>query len=423
MGGRNESNMDYKKRRVTLANDLQANSLLVVHAGNQKHRSQDSYYSFDVSRNFYYLTGITQAGVIVALHKTSTGTESYLFIEEFDEVKAKWDGAMLTKQQASQLSGIDEKNIYFLSAFSSFVQNRTVVSRAGIAPISSVYLDLYRLKGVENKEAHDYASFLQETYPEITIENANALFAKHRALKSADEVDAIRRAITVTKTALESVWSFAKPGMNEADLDAKYQYEVLKQTSSEAFDSIVAGGGNATVLHYVENNQPIKANDLVLTDIGSTYELYNSDITRTWPISGKFSARQQELYELVLSVNKECINMVKPGVTWEELNQFARQALATGLVKLGVMKDESDVGKYYYHSIGHHLGLDVHDSSLYHVPLEAGNVITIEPGIYIAEEQIGIRVEDDVLVTTSGCENLSKAIVKEIKEIEAALSK
>jgi Xaa-Pro aminopeptidase len=415
--------MDYKKRRVTLANDLQANSLLVVHAGNLKHRSQDSYYSFDVSRNFYYLTGITQAGVIVALLKTSTGTESYLFIEEFDEVKAKWDGAMLTKQQASQLSGIDEKNIYFLSAFSSFVQNRTVVSRAGIAPISSVYLDLYRLKGVENKEAHDYASFLQETYPEIAIANANALFAKHRALKSADEVEAIRRAIKVTKTALESVWSFAKPGMNETELDAKYQYEVLKQSSSEAFDSIVAGGGNATVLHYVENNQPINANDLVLTDIGSTYELYNSDITRTWPISGKFSARQQELYELVLSVNKDCINKVKPGVTWEELNQFARQALATGLVKLGVMKDESEVGKYYYHSIGHHLGLDVHDSSLYHVPLEAGNVITIEPGIYIAEEQIGIRVEDDVLVTSSGCENLSKAIVKEVSQIEAALSK
>jgi Xaa-Pro aminopeptidase len=415
--------MDYKKRRVTLANDLQANSLLVVHAGNLKHRSQDSYYSFDVSRNFYYLTGITQAGVIVVLHKTSTGTESYLFIEEFDEVKAKWDGAMLTKQQASQLSGIDEKNIYFLSAFSSFVQNRTVVSRAGIAPINSVYLDLYRLKGVENKEAHDYASFLQETYPEITIENANALFAKHRALKTADEVEAIRRAIMVTKTALESLWSFAKPGMNEAELDAKYQYEVLKQSSSEAFDSIVAGGGNATVLHYVENNQPIKANDLVLTDIGSTYELYNSDITRTWPISGKFSARQQELYELVLSVNKECINKVKPGVTWDELNQFARQALATGLVKLGVMKDESEVGKYYYHSIGHHLGLDVHDSSLYHVPLEAGNVITIEPGIYLAEEQIGIRVEDDVLVTSNGCENLSKAIVKEVAEIEAALSK
>jgi Xaa-Pro aminopeptidase len=415
--------MDYKKRRLTLANDLQANSLLVVHAGNQKHRSQDSYYSFDVSRNFYYLTGITQAGVIVALHKTSTGTESYLFIEEFDEVKAKWDGAMLTKQQASQLSGIDEKNIYFLSAFSSFVQDRTVVSRAGIAPISSVYLDLYRLKGVENKEAHDYASFLQETYPEIAIENANALFAKHRALKTADEVEAIRRAITVTKTALESVWSFAKPRMNEAELDAKYQYEVLKQSSSEAFDSIVAGGGNATVLHYVENNQPIKANDLVLTDIGSTYELYNSDITRTWPISGKFSARQQELYELVLSVNKDCIKKVKPGVTWEELNQFARQALATGLVKLGVMNDESEIGKYYYHSIGHHLGLDVHDSSLYHVPLEAGNVITIEPGIYIAEEQIGIRVEDDVLVTSSGCENLSKAIVKEVSQIEAALSK
>jgi Xaa-Pro aminopeptidase len=415
--------MDYKKRRVTLANDLQANSLLVVHAGNQKHRSQDSYYSFDVSRNFYYLTGITQAGVIVVLHKTSTGTESCLFIEEFDEVKAKWDGAMLTKQQASQLSGIDEKNIYFLTAFSSFVQNRTVVSRAGIAPINSVYLDLYRLKGVENKEAHDYASFLQETYPEIAIENANALFAKHRALKTADEVEAIRRAIMVTKTALESVWSFAKPGMNEAELDAKYQYEVLKQSSSESFDSIVAGGGNATVLHYVENNQPIKANDLVLTDIGSTYELYNSDITRTWPINGKFSARQQELYELVLSVNKECINKVKPGVTWEELNQFARQALALGLVKLGVMKDESEVGKYYYHSIGHHLGLDVHDSSLYHVPLEAGNVITIEPGIYIAEEQIGIRVEDDVLVTSNGCENLSKAIVKEVTEIEAELSK
>ena len=423
MGGRNESNMDYKERRIKLAKDLQANSLLILHAGNLKHRSQDSYYSFEVSRNFYYLTGLTQAGMIVALHQTASTSESYLFIDEFDEVKAKWDGAMLTKQEASQISGIDEKNIHYLASFASFVQNRTVVSRVGIAPIQSVYLDLYRLKGVENKEAHEYASVLQETYPEVKIENANAIFAKHRAVKSTDEVDAIRQAINVTKNALESVWSFAKPGMSEADIDAKYQYEVMKQSSSEAFDSIVAGGGNATVLHYVDNNQPVKANDLVLTDIGSTYELYNSDITRTWPINGKFTSRQQELYELVLSVNKECINMIQPGVTWDELNQFARQALAKGLVQLGVMNDESEVGKYYYHSIGHHLGLDVHDSSLYHVPLEVGNVITIEPGVYIAEEAIGIRVEDDVLVTTNGCENLSKAIVKEVAEIEAALSK
>lgn len=423
MGGRNESSMDYKKRRINIGSELQANSLLIVHAGNPKHRSQDSYYPFEVSRNFYYLTGLKQAGMIFVLHQSDAGAQSYLFIDELDEVKAKWDGAMLTKQEAASLSGIDETNIYYLSSFSSFIQNRTVVSRAGIAPITSIYLDLYRLRGVENKEAHEYAQHLKETYPEITIENVNALFAKHRSVKSTDEVNAIREAIQVTKKALDGLWSFVKPGMTEADIDARYQYEVLKQGSSESFDSIVAAGSNATILHYVDNNQSIKESDLVLTDVGSTYQVYNSDITRTWPINGSFTARQKELYELVLSVNKSCIDKVKPGVTWDELNQVARELLAKGLVQLGVMKEETEIGKYYYHSIGHHLGLDVHDSSLYHVPLEAGNVITIEPGVYIAEEQIGIRIEDDILVTATGAENLSKDIVKEVSELEARLSK
>jgi Xaa-Pro aminopeptidase len=413
--------MDFLGRRTKIASYLSPNSCLVLHAGVAKHRSQDSYFPFEVSRNFYYLTGLDQAGMILVLHKQSkiSPLNSYLFIDAPDPIKAKWDGAVMTKEAASAISGIELANIKYINEYDSFFQQLTVHSRTGVEPIASVYLDLLRLKGNENPEAFATSRLLQTTYPELSIENANGLFASLRSIKSAEEVKEIEQAIQITAKALNTVWVNAKEAKNEADVLADYTASLLRQGSKESFHSIIASGGNATVLHYIDNNDALSNSDLVLTDVGSTYQYYNSDITRTWPKSGVFNKRQKELYELVLDVNKACIQAAKPGVTWPELNSLAKQRLAKGLVRLGVMKEEDEIGDYYYHSIGHHLGLDVHDAGVYSTPLAEGNVITIEPGIYIAKENIGIRIEDDVYITKQGAKNLSAAIPKEVAELEA----
>jgi Xaa-Pro aminopeptidase len=416
--------MEFAARRTALAHHLTDHSVLLLHAGVAKHRSQDSYFSFEVSRNFFYLTGITQAGTILLLHKKDDANlTATLFIEASDPIKAKWDGAVLTKEEASSISGIEVANIRYLHEYDGVFQSLTVHSRLGVPPINKVYLDLFRLKGNENPDAVQAAQAMQQTYPELTIENANALFATLRNVKSSSEVEAIEHAIAINHKGLEAAWAATSSATSELDLFADYTASLLRQASSESFNTIVASGHNATILHYHENNQPLGDNDLILMDCGAIYQTYNSDITRTWPKNGVFSARQQALYQLVLEVNKACIDMAKPGVTWQELNLFAKDHLAKGLVRLGVMETEAEVGDYYYHSIGHHLGLDVHDAGVYSTPLEAGNVITIEPGIYIAKEKIGIRIEDDILITNTGSKNLSSAIPKEIKEIEAILSK
>ena len=416
--------MDFIGRRTKFASYLSANSLLLLHAGVAKHRSHDSYFPFEVSRNFYYLTGLQQPGMILLLHKQSkiSTLNSYLFLDAIDPVKAKWDGAMMTKEEASAISGIDVSNIRYLSEFDTFFQSLTVHSRSGVDPIATVYLDLFRLKGNENPEAFATSLKLQSSYPELQIENANSFFASLRSIKSPEEVAAIETAIAVTNKAFQTVWANAKQVSTEADVYADFTASLLRQNAKESFNTIVASGIHATVLHYVDNNQPIQPNDLVLQDCGASVGMYNADITRTWPKSGTFTKRQKELYQLVLNVNKTCIAFAKPGVTWAELNALAKNQLAEGLVRLGVMASVDHIGEYYYHSIGHHLGLDVHDAGVYSTPLAEGHVITIEPGIYIAKESIGIRIEDDILITKQGSKNLSHAIPKEISELEAIFS-
>jgi Xaa-Pro aminopeptidase len=416
--------MDYLGRRVKFASYLSQHSVLLLHAGNAKHRSQDSYFPYEVSRNFYYLTGLRAPSMTLLLHKQSkiSTLNSYLFMESPDPVKAKWDGAMMTKEEASAISGIELSNIKYNAEFDAFFQQLSVHSRSGVEPIQSVYLDLLRLKGSENVEAFAASRMIQQHYPEVKIENANSFFASLRSIKSSEEVKAIEVAIGSTYQALQDVWSGAKAASTEADVYADFTASLIRQSTKESFTTIVAAGINATILHYNENNQPIQQSDLVLTDCGSVYHLYNSDITRTWPKSGVFSKRQKELYQLVLDVNKACIQAAKPGMTWLELNTLAKDKLAKGLVKLGVMKSEDQIGEYYYHSIGHHLGLDVHDAGVYSTPLAEGNVITIEPGVYIAKDEIGIRIEDNILITKTGSKNLSSMIPKEIVELEALFS-
>ena len=190
-----------------------------------------------------------------------------------------------------------------------------------------------------------------------------------------------------------------------------------------AFDTIAASGENATVLHYIDNDSILKEDDLILFDLGALHNNYGADISRTLPLSGIFTDRQEDIYEIVLKANKETIEFVKEGITWAELNKFAKDILISETKKIGLIVDDSDIDKYYYHSIGHFLGLDVHDVGQYDLPLQAGMVITIEPGLYIKEEGIGIRIEDDILVTKEGRVNLSEEIIKEVQDIEEFIKK
>ena len=206
---------------------------------------------------------------------------------------------------------------------------------------------------------------------------------------------------------------------NEYQVQADYIHEITLQGSEGySFNTIMASGENATILHYEDNNQPLHKGELILCDLGALYKNYGSDITRTYPINGTFTDRQKEIYEVVLHANKETINFIKPGRTWKEVNDFTRNILAEGAKKLGIIKEDKEIIKYYYHSFGHFLGLDVHDVGNHNIPLEEGMVLTVEPGLYIKEEKIGVRIEDDILITKDGNINLSKNIIKEIKDIE-----
>jgi Xaa-Pro aminopeptidase len=238
------------------------------------------------------------------------------------------------------------------------------------------------------------------------------------------EIEEIKRAISYSKIGIEAVLKTAKSGMNERALLAHYEF-ALKNAGSEgnSFNPIVASGANATTLHYEENDKFVDDGSLVLLDLGALAGPYASDISRTFPVNGRFTNRQKQIYELVLNVNKACINFVKPGIMMAELYQYAKDLLAEGEKALGLIQTQDEIVKYYYHNVSHFLGLDVHDVGDYLIPLKAGIILTIEPGFYIAEEGIGIRIEDNVLVTSSGSENLSKSIIKEIKEIEAFMAK
>jgi Xaa-Pro aminopeptidase len=206
-------------------------------------------------------------------------------------------------------------------------------------------------------------------------------------------------------------------------MQAEYNYVLNYHLTQPAFDTIAASGVNATILHYVENQDEVGDTDLILLDLGVELDYYNSDITRVFPVSGTFTDRQKAIYEVVLEANKKTIAWLKAGVTLKEFNDFGKQVLIDGAKRLGLIKEDDEIGTYYYHSLGHYLGLDVHDGGNYSLPIPEGALITVEPGLYIKEEKIGIRIEDDVIVTKDGCINLSESIIKEVVDIEKFMKK
>lgn len=403
------------ENRSRFMDNIESNSIVLLFAGKPCKKTGDELYQFTPNRNFYYLTGVQEEEHIVVLSKFKDIGNEKLFLKDLDLDKEMWNGKTLRDSEGKEISGIED--VVYMKDFNSYI-NGLINGSEEI----NLYLDLDREDiDEEDSIANIFAKEIRNKYPQVTIKNFSSKIAPLRMIKSEQEITEMQKAIEITIGGVQSLMKNAKAGMKEYQLEAYFDFECkTKGVKDLAFTTIAASGKNATILHYAENNSELKDGDLILFDLGAQWNLYNADITRTFPINGKFTDRQKEVYEAVLRVNKAVIEKIKPGVNSKELNTWSRNLIAEECIKLGLIKEKKDVSKYYWHSIGHSLGLDTHDLGMQgrEFIFNEGMVFTVEPGIYISQESIGIRIEDDILVTKDGCEVLTKNMIKEINEIE-----
>jgi len=413
----------YISRRKQLLENKKENTAVVIFSGSAPMKSQDEAYPFSVDRNFFYLTGIERENMILVMRKNYLGEYSeVLFIEPYDEVLAKWVGGRMRGAEATAVSGVE--TIADVGEFPDRLNSIVEYSR-GLGKLT-FYLDLWRYhKDQADTPAHTLAATLQSKYPAVAIEDINGDMAAMRAVKDEKELSFMRQAQEHTRIAIEEMMRYAAPGMNERELEGAFDFALMKQgVRDHAFHSIFAGGKRATTLHYGENDQVVNDGEMVLIDLGSAYGNYCADISRTFPINGKFTDRQKELYNTVLEAQKIVIANAKPGLTTRQLNQMVIDYYETRLDDLGLRKDGKTVRDYYYNGVSHQLGLDTHDICTERErTLKPGMVITVEPGLYVEDESIGIRIENDVVITENGCEDLSAAFPRTAEEIEAIMAK
>ncbi len=405
----------YIKNRKNLVKNIDNNSIIILFAGNAPKKTGDENYAFTPNRNFYYLTGIEEEEHIVLISKIKGLVVEKVFLKEINLAEEMWTGKTLRDNEAKEISGIED--VSYMNEFNDYI-NRLIKGTEEI----NIYLDLDK-ENFNERESSGlcYANYIRRKYPQVIIKNVSSKITPLRMIKSKEEIAELQKAIDITIEGVKSLMNNAKSGMKEYELEAYFDFECKTRGAKDyAFRTIAAAGKNATTLHYVDNNSEIKSEDLILFDLGAQWNCYNADITRTFPIGGKFNTRQREVYEAVLRVNKAVIDKIKPGVVYKELNLWARDLIADECIKLGIIKEKEEVSKYYWHSIGHNLGLDTHDVEPQgrEFIFEKGMVFTVEPGIYIGEEGIGIRIEDDILVTDDGCVVLTKEMIKEVNEIE-----
>ena len=397
----------FNSRREKLATEMQSGDLVVIFANEMPSMP----VPFLQDKNFYYLTGLEIPKAIFLLEKINNKSVSHLFIERGIPEMEVWEGKKMTVEEARELTGIE--SVQYLDRFNDFISAKLPNMERLLVNIEHLNID-----DVLDKRAK-FAQNARERFIHLTFQPVTNLMKDLRMIKDEWEIEQLSKAIEITERGIRHIYSQSKAGDNEAKLQAMLHYEAIAANAKHmGFSAIIAGGGNATTLHYGENNCDIDENSLVLLDVGAAWNNYSADISRTFPISGKFTPRQKEVYAAVLAVQKEIIEMVKPGVTMQELNSKTNELIIKELKNLGLIKENSEFRKYYMHSIGHHLGLDTHDLADRTKPLTAGCVITVEPGIYIKEEKIGVRIEDDILVTENGYRILSKSIPKEIEELE-----
>lgn len=417
------------ENRKRFAASLKPNSVALFVSNDILPTNADGSIGFVQNSDLFYLTGVDQEETILLIYPDATNGshKEILFVRETSELIAIWEGAKLTKEQATKTSGI--KNIQWVQHFEQII--KSVIFQAERIYLNSNehtrrYIDTETAEMRFNKK-------IKEHYPLHTIERSAPLMHKLRAIKSDVEIELIQKACDITEKGFRRLLNFIKPGVMEYEIEAELIHEFIRNRSNGfAYGPIIASGHNACVLHYVENNKECKDGDVILLDVAAEYGNYRSDLTRCLPVNGKFTPRQKEVYNAVLRVMKAAIKMLVVGNTFTEYNKAVGQLMEKELVDLGLItaddikKQNPELPaykKYFMHGTSHFLGLDVHDVGDFSRKMEAGMVFTCEPGIYIPDENLGIRIENNILVTAKGPVDLMKNIPVEVEEIEALMAK
>ncbi|MCQ2087129.1 MAG: aminopeptidase P N-terminal domain-containing protein [Bacilli bacterium] len=405
-------------RRQKLAEKMKENSIAVVFSGVSKISSEDEYYNFQVNNHFFYLTGIQQEHSALLIVKGFNGVKTYLFVDEYSELKEKWTGKRLTPEEAKEISDIN--NVYIYSQLDSMVSLAFDEKENEYGKIESCYLDLSpEVKIGDEYSLRNYAEDFRAKFPSAEVIDLYPLVRDLRMIKSDYEVECIVKAIEATNLGINETIRNLNDGIYEYELaEIFHHFGVMHGRRKLAFSTIVAAGKNATCLHYPSQTCRIKNKDMVLFDLGYKDNGYSADISRTYPVNGVFSGVGKSIYEAVLNCNKSVIEYARTGMTIADLQAHAVEVLKSECIRLKLMDKDDDIRKYYYHNVSHHLGLDTHDTSVRERPLEDGNVITCEPGLYFANYGVGVRIEDDILFKDGKAVNLSSCIAKEIKDIE-----
>ena len=427
----------YTERRNKLGSMLPKNSAVVIAGASTQYRNADSSHAFRQDSNFWYLSGFNEAeSTLVLLINENKDVQSIVFVPEKDELKEIWDGYRAGPEGAMKDHGFD------LAFNNTEIDQRLPDLLAGrnqvFYPVGkSQRLDadiIEWIKSAKSKDRHSSA---------IDIADASSKVGNQRLIKDEDEIKIMKKACQISAEAHVEAMKFVKPGMTEQEMEAFYQYEFSKRGGRfSAYTPIVAGGENACVLHYVENSKALQDGELLLVDAGCEFELYASDITRTYPINGKFTAPQLAIYEVVLEAQLKSIEAISTNNNVMDAQIISEKVITQGLIDLGILQGSMEelhaagaFKDFYMHKIGHWLGIDVHDAGDYmedgeYMKFKPGMVTTVEPGIYISSSSdvedkwkgIGIRIEDDILVTADGNENLTAFVPSNPKEIEALMA-
>ncbi len=404
----------YKNNRKRFLELLPDKCMTVLSSGYSVNRSADEDYDFTVNNNFYYLTGIKQAEVHLILIKNGIDCREMLFIDEYDERYAKWIGHKITKKEASDISGISQKDIFYKKDYESNIDELS-------KQYNTVYLDLEKGKNINyNSFGLTLCEKLEKTNQ---VKDAYPLIVGLRSAKQNCEIELLKDAIAATNDGIKELMRHSAPNMYEYQLEAYFNFSIKQNGNREfAFKTIAASGINATTLHYSTNNSIMKDGDMILFDLGARSEGYCADISRTFPINGKFTEIQKTVYNIVLSANKKIAKVAKAGMTIAQLQEICIECLTKGCLKAGLIKNAEELKKYYFHGVSHSIGLDTHDPIDRNAPLPVGAVISDEPGLYFPELGIGVRIEDDLYLLKSKAINLSEDIIKEVDDIEKFMS-
>jgi Xaa-Pro aminopeptidase len=422
------NNQLFIKNRAKFASKMKPNSIAFFNSNDIYPISADSTLPFEQHRDIFYLSGVDQEESVLVIFPDCPKAKhkEILFLRETNAHIAVWEGEKLTKEKAFETSGI--KTVYWL-------QDMEKVVFEIMTQCDTVYINTnehYRSNVQLETREDRFTKWLKQKYPAHAVAKSNPILQRLRSVKEDVELELIQQACDITEKGFKRVLDFVKPGVTEYEIEAEYIHEFIRNRSKGfAYTPIIASGNNANVLHYIENNKVCKAGDLILMDVGAEYANYASDMTRTIPVSGKFTKRQKDVYNAVLRVKNEATSMLVPGTIWEDYHVEVGKLMTSELLGLGLL-DKADVKNenpewpayktYFMHGTSHHMGLDTHDYGILTDPMVPNMVFTVEPGIYIPEEGFGIRLEDDVVIqNTVAPLNLMKNIPIEPDEIESLM--